>query len=84
MEFVGKYQNWYDRLVEAGYEDAENKVKNFMDAHNDIIWEKKLSELVKKGMNTKDAIQKVNILREAFAGDNKCERFVQSIESKKK
>ena len=40
MEFVGKYQNWYDRLVEAGYEDAENKVKNFMDAHNDIIWEK--------------------------------------------
>tara|TARA_B100000963_G_scaffold361896_1_gene400632 strand:+ start:637 stop:900 length:264 start_codon:yes stop_codon:yes gene_type:complete len=80
MEFIGKYENWYNRLIEAGYDGAEYKVKSFMEAHNDIIWEKKLSELINKGMNTRTALNKINILREAFAGDGKCEKFVQSVE----
>ncbi len=83
MEFIGKYENWYNRLVKVGYDGAEDKVKSFMEAHNDIIWEQKLVEFVNKGMETKDAMSKVSILREAFAGDHKCEKFVQSIEGKK-
>jgi hypothetical protein len=82
MEFVGKYKNWYKRLVDAGYPDAKEKVAEFMEAHNDIIWEKKLIKLVKSGMSTKLAMNKVSALREGFAGDNKCEKFVQTIEEK--
>jgi len=80
MEFVGKYKNWYQRLIAAGYIDAENKVKSFMEAHNDIVWEQKLIKFVQQGMDTKLAMDRVSKLRDAFAGDNKCENFVQQIE----
>ena len=80
MEFIGKYKNWYQRLVAVGYEGAEDKIKSFMDSHNDIIWEQKLIDLVKKGMDTKLAMDKISVLRQVFSGDNKCEEFVQLIE----
>jgi len=82
MEFVGKYKNWYKRLVDSGYPNAKEKVTEFMESHNDIIWEKKLIKLVKNGMSTKLAMDKIAALREGFSGDNKCEKFVQGIEEK--